>query len=351
MSFFLRKWGIGAKSRNNTERKMLMSKVTNWGIMATGKIAHKFAEAVNYVPDAKLYACASRTEEKAREFGARYGAEKCYGSYEQLAADPNVDIIYVASPMSCHYENVKLCFEHGKNVLCEKSITLNAFQFEELISIAREKKLFFMEAMWMKYMPVFRKAKEWFSTGRIGEIKSVHAVFSNAVEFDPDDRLFRPDLGGGALLDLGVYPVTFITAFLGFEPEKMQSSVNMGKTGVDMDEAVIMQYKNAYGSFAAGFNLENLNPAAIVGTKGRITFKQWFFCTDTARLYDENGKLLEESITPHLCNGYEYEIMEAQQCMAEGLLESRLNPLSETMAVMKIMDSLRKSWGYLFEGE
>ena len=328
-----------------------MPKITNWGIMATGKIAHTFAKAVNSVSDAKLYACASRTEEKAKEFASLYGAEKSYGNYEQLAADPNVDIIYVASPMSCHYENVKLCFEHGKNVLCEKSITLNISQLDELISIAKEKNLFFMEAMWMKCLPAFLKAKEWFTAGRIGEIKAIRADFSNPVEFDPNDRLFRPDLGGGALLDLGVYPISLITAFLGFEPVEIKSSVNLGGLGVDMDEAVIMQYKNAYASFVAGFDIENENRAVIVGDKGRIAFNPWFFCTDSVRLYDENGKLAEESITPHLCNGYEYEIMEAQKCLSQGLKESRLNPLSETKAIMKIMDSLRKSWGFSYEGE
>ena len=328
-----------------------MQEITNWGIMATGKIAHTFAKAVNSVPDAKLYACASRTSEKAEEFASLYGAEKFYGSYEQLAADPNIDIIYIASPMSCHYENVKLCFDHGKNVLCEKSITLNIAQLDELIAAAKEKDLFFMEAMWMKCLPAFLKARKWFSEGKIGEIKAIRADFSNPVEFDPNDRLFRPDLGGGALLDLGVYPISFITAFLGFELTEINSSANIGGLGVDMDEAVIMRYKNAYASFVAGFDIENENRAVIVGDKGRIAFDPWFFCADTVRLYDKNGKLAEESITPHLCNGYEYEIMEAQKCMAEGLKESRLNPLSETKAIMKIMDSLRKSWGFSYDAE
>lgn len=328
-----------------------MPKKTNWGILATGKIAHTFAKAVNSVPDAKLYACASRNAQKAEEFGSLYGVEKSYGSYEELAADPNVDIVYVASPMSCHYENVKLCFEHNKNVLCEKSITLNSAQLEELISIAREKQLFFMEAMWMKCLPAFLKAKEWVSDGKIGEIKAIRADFSNPVEFDPNDRLFRPELGGGALLDLGVYPISFVTAFLGFEPEKMMSSANIGGLGVDMDEAVIMKYKNAYASLVSGFDIENENRAVIVGTEGRIAFDPWFFCTDTVRLYDKNGRLKEESVTPHLCNGYEYEITEAQKCIAEGRKESVLNPISDTAGVMKLMDRLRKDWNFHYPEE
>lgn len=317
-----------------------MCKITNWGIMATGKIAHTFAKAVVSVPDARLYACASRTAEKAADFGKLYGAEKSYGSYEELAADPDADIIYVASPMSCHYDNVKLCFEHGKNVLCEKSITMNSEQLAELIKIAKEKGLFFMEAMWMKCLPAFLKAKEWFADGRIGEIRAVRADFSNPVEYDPEDRLFRADLGGGALLDLGVYPISFITAFLGYEPKQIFSEVNMGH-GVDMDEAVIFRYENAYASMTAGFDIENDNRAVIVGTEGRIAFDPWYFCTDTVRLYDKNNRLAEESVTPHLCNGYEYEITEAQRSIADGLTESVLNPLCDTAGVMKIMDKIR----------
>lgn len=317
-----------------------MSKTVNWGIMATGKIAHTFAKAVQFAEGARLYACASRSAEKAAEFGKLYGAEKSYSSYEELAADPNVYIVYVASPMSCHYENVKLCFEHGKNVLCEKSITVNTAQLEELISEAREKNLFFMEAMWMKFLPSFLKAREWFSQGRIGQIKAIRADFSNPVEYDPNDRLFRADLGGGALLDLGVYPLTLTAAFLGCEPKRVLSEVNVCH-GVDMDEAVILKYENSYASMVAGFDIENDNRAVIVGTEGRIAFDPWYFCTDTVRLYGGDGKLAEESITPHLFNGYEYEILEAQRCLAEGLKESPLNPLSDTLGVMKLMDRIR----------
>lgn len=321
-----------------------MSQNTNWGIMATGKIAHTFAKAVNAADGARLYACASRSGEKAAAFGKLYGAEKCYGSYEELAADPNVDIVYVASPMSCHYDNVRLCFEHGKNVLCEKSITMDSEQLLELIKIAKEKDLFFMEAMWTKCLPSFLKAKEWVQAGKIGEIRAIRADFSNPVDFDPEDRLFRPELGGGALLDLAVYPITFITSFLGYEPMETFSSVYFGRGGVDTDEAVIFKYEKAFASMTAGFSMENENRAVIVGTEGRIAFDPWFFCTDTVRLSDGDNKLLEESVTPHLYSGYEYEVLEAQRCLAEGLKESPLNPLSDTVSVMKIMDRLREDW-------
>lgn len=328
-----------------------MGKIVNWGIMATGKIAHTFAKAVSHAEGARLYACASRNSGKAAEFGALYGAEKSYGSYEEMAADENIDVIYVATPMSCHYENVKLCFEHNKNVLCEKSVTLNAAQLRELIGIAKEKNLFFMEAMWTKCLPAFRKAKEWAAAGKIGEIRAIRADFSNAVDFDPSDRLFRPELGGGALLDLSIYPLSLITSFLGFEPKEIHSAVNIGKLGVDMDEAVIMQYENAYASFVSGFDIDNENRAVIVGTEGRIAFNPWFFCTDTVRLYDKDNKPVEEFVSPHPCNGYEFEIYEVQECLSEGLTESRIIPLADSLAIMEIMDSLRNEWGFRYENE
>ncbi|MCL2055168.1 MAG: Gfo/Idh/MocA family oxidoreductase [Oscillospiraceae bacterium] len=323
----------------------------NWGIMASGKIAEKFAEALNFTEGARLYAVASRSLEKARDFANKHGAEKAYGSYEELAKDSAVDIIYIATPMSCHYDNVKLCFEHGKNVLCEKTITLNADELEELIKTAKSKNLFFMEAMWMKCMPHFKKALHWHKNGRIGEVKAIRADHSNAVAYDRDDRLFRNDLGGGALLDICVYPITFAASFLGFEPKEIMSAVHIGGENVDMNEAIIMKYENAFASMFAGFDVLNDNRAVIVGTQGRIEFNPWFFCTDTVRLYGKNGALTEEYTFPHPCNGYEYEITEAQDCLRDGLKESRLIPLSDTLAVLKLMDKIRQTWGLTFSGE
>lgn len=327
-----------------------MFKTYNWGIMATGKIAYTFAKAVNSVPDARLYACASRTKDKAEEFARKTGAQKAYSSYEELARDPDVDIVYIASPMSCHYENAKLCLENGKNVLCEKSITLNSGELERLVSLAREKGLFFMEAMWMKCLPAFLTAKKWADEGLIGDIRAIRADFSCPNPYNPSDRLFDAKLGGGALLDLGVYPITFITAFLGYEPESISSAVNIDM-GIDLNETVIMKYKNAYASFIAGFDIDNDNRAVIVGTKGRIAFDPWFHCTAAVRLYDKSCKLVKESITPHPCNGYEYEIMEAQSCISANLAESRKVPLEGTAGVMRIMDNLRREWGLAYPGE
>lgn len=319
--------------------------------MATGKITESFANALNAVPDACLCAAASRSIEKASAFAEKFGAVKAYGSYEELARDGNVDIIYIATPMSCHYENVKLCFEYGKNVLCEKTLTLNGSQLEELIGIAREKGLFFMEAMWMKCLPHFKKALEWYREGRIGSIKAIKADFSNACDYDENDRLFRNDLGGGALLDLCVYPLSLVTSFLGFDYKNIMSAVHIGGENVDMNEAIIMQYEDAFASIFTGFCAENENRAVIIGEKGRISTNPWFFCTDTVRLYDKSGALVEESITPHIKNGYEYEIIEAQKCLNEGLKESPVIPLPDTLKILRIMDGLRNDWKFRFDGE
>ncbi len=312
--------------------------MTNWGIMGTGRIAHTFAQAVNYVDDACLYAVASRTDEKAAAFGGQYGAKVSYGSYEQMVCDENIDIIYIATPMSAHFENCKLCLEHGKNVLLEKAVTMNAREFEELIALARSKNLFLMEAMWTKCRPTFLKAKEWAKSGAIGDVVMVKADFCNTVKLDRNDRLFAKELGGGAILDLGVYTITFACEFLGYKPKTIHCRKRIGATGVDFDAGIMLEYENSFASLTCGFDIPCHNNATVIGTKGRIEMGDWFFCTGKARLVSDGGELIEEVDIQNLCNGYEYEICEAQKMLREGKKESDLVPLCETLDVMKIMD-------------
>ncbi|MDR0903994.1 MAG: Gfo/Idh/MocA family oxidoreductase [Ruminococcus sp.] len=318
----------------------MSEKTTKWGIMATGWIAERLADAINSVADAELTAVASRGLEKAEAFGKRYGAKRCYGTYEELAADPDIDIIYVASPTSIHYDNVKLCFEHGKNVLCEKSLTVTASETAELIKIAREKKLFFMEAMWMRCLPYYRKAVELVKAGKIGEIKTIRVDISKAQMYDPQNRFFNKALGGGTLLDLGVYSVTFLTGFLGYDYKDLYSRGYIGETGVDRDEVIVFDYGNAYTSSVVGFDIEDDNRAVIVGTEGRIVTEPDFWYGHSFKLFDKWGNFTEEFSEPHLCNGYEYEVMEAQACMNAGLLESKIIPLDTTLRIMEIMDEI-----------
>ncbi|MBQ9898321.1 MAG: Gfo/Idh/MocA family oxidoreductase [Ruminococcus sp.] len=322
----------------------------NWGIIGTGNIARTFAAALNGTDGAVLYAAASRTKEKADRFSAEFGAVKSYGSYAELASDKNIDIVYIATPMASHYEDAKLCLMNGLNVLCEKSVTLNRSQLMELLGLAKENGLFFMEAMWMKCRPTYLKAKEWVNSGRIGDIRYIHADFCNIVRYDADSRLFRPDCGGGAILDLGVYPLTLAEDFLGF-PYSIESAANVSR-GIDLSNSILLKYQDgSFASVESGFELASRNNAVISGTNGMIAFGDWFHCTCDATLFNADRNEAETFSQPNAVNGYEYEIIEAQRCLREGLLESPLVPHSGTLNVMTIMDECRRQWGLVFPGE
>lgn len=310
-----------------------------WAIMGTGRIAHTFAQALCEMSDAELYAVASRSEEKSKEFGQKYSAKVCYSSYEDMAKDKDIDIVYIATPMSCHFENCLLCIENGRNVLLEKAVTMNSAEFEILIKKAEDKGVFLMEAMWMKCRPAFLAAKRWWTSGAIGAVKMVKADFMNTVVHDYEDRLFNKSLGGGCILDLGVYTITFACEFLGYNPTEIVSNIVRGRDGVDLDASIVMKY--ADGGFAAmtvGFDAPCHNNAAVIGTKARIEMGDWFFCTGTARLAAFDGRVIEKIDIPNEINGYEYEIREAQGCLERGARESDLVPLKQTLAVMKIID-------------
>ena len=323
-----------------------------WGIIGIGRIAHTFVNALLSNEVAVPYAAASRSLEKAIKFADGSGCAQAYGSYEELAADPMVDAVYIATPMAAHYENVKLCLNAGKNVLCEKSVTLNTAQLEELLELADKKGLFFMEAMWTKCRPTYLKAKEWVKSGRIGEIRYIKADFSNTVHYEPNDRLFRPECGGGALLDLSVYPLTLAVDFLGNSPDEIISTAHIGIDGVDLTNSIILRYKNgASASMTCGFEAPLRNNAMISGTEGIILFDDWFFCSDGITLLDRSCNKVERFITDNDTNGYEYEIREFQRCLREGLTDSPLVPHSGTLAVMRIMDECRRQWGMRFPNE
>ena len=325
-------------------------KTIKWGIMATGNIAEKLAEAISFSENSVLYAVASRSCEKAEQFAARFSAVKHYGSYEELAKDSDIDIIYIATPMAQHYENAAMCMKNGRNVLCEKTVTLDCKQFDELIKLAEEHNVFFMEAMWMKFIPAFRLAKSWVAQGRIGTVKAVRADLSSLCPYDPNNRFYAKSLGGGSLLDLGVYPLTFACEFLGYKPDEIITNAYIGDSGVDYDASLLLRYKN--GSFAdsqIGFDFLKENKACIIGNKGSITFGNWFFCTTELILRDIYGNVVEAPELKHLCNGYEYEVMEVEKCLSDGKKQSLINPLCNTRAVLEIMDCCRAQWGLDFD--
>jgi predicted dehydrogenase len=304
--------------------------------MGTGNIAKKFADAIDFVPQANLYAVASRTQEKADNFTSQFKKTKAYGSYDDLVKDENTDVIYIATPMSEHYQNTMLCFSHNKNVICEKTVCVNSVELKSLIETAKSKNLFFMEAMWMKCLPAFKKALEWKS--QIGDIKVIKADFSFFAEYNPDSRLFNKDLGGGACLDLLVYPLSLITAFCGFDFSNIKSSVYR-KNDVDIDETVILEYPNRYAVASAGFCNNSACTATVIGENGRIEFGSGFWYTENVKLYLADGKLSEEFHKPHRKNGYEYEVEEVVSCLLNKQTESKIIPMIDTLRVLEIMDS------------
>ena len=321
-----------------------------WGVIGTGKIAHTFATTLMNCENAELCASASRTEEKAKRFAEEFGFLKYYGSYREFAEKSDAEIVYIATPMASHFDDAWLCLENGKNVLCEKSLALNTAQTEKLIAFAKEKGLFFMEAMWMKCRPVYRKMKEWIASGLIGDIEYIKADFSNFIPYDENDRLFRADCGGGCLLDLGIYPITLTHDLLGV-PDDITSSAHI-MHGIDMSNSILFRYKNgAFSSMDNGFEIQLRNNAIISGTKGFITLGNWFHCTEEGILFDRNGKEIERFVRKDDINGYEYEIAELHSCLDVGLKESPLVPHSDTIAVMKLMDECRAQWGMKYPNE
>ncbi len=321
-----------------------------WGIIGTGRIANSFASGLRAVPGAELYAAASRSIEKASRFAESFGFEKAYGSYSELLSDSSVDVVYVATPMAAHYDICMEALEKGRSVFCEKSVTLNAAQLREILELADRKGLFFCEAMWMKCLPTYLKMKEWINSGRIGDIRCIKADFSNLVPYDPNDRLFRPDCGGGALLDVTVYPLTLVHDLLGV-PDEIHSSAHLDG-GIDLSSSMILRCKNgACASVYSGFELGLCNGAVISGTEGSIVFDSCFFCAEKVYLYDKDRKIVEQYEAPFRENGYEYEIEEVNRCLASGLKDSKLIPHSATLEVMEIMDGLRREWGMKFPQE
>ena len=322
----------------------------NWGIIGTGKIAHTFATALKGVEGVNLSGVASRTLKKAQSFADEFGFEKAYGSYEELACDSDIDVVYIATPMASHYGDAMLCIKNGKNVLCEKSVALNVKETKEMIGLSYKNNVFFMEAMWMKCRPVYMKVLEWIKDGKIGKVEYIKADFSNFVNYDKNDRLFNPECGGGALLDLSVYPLTFADGILGGPDEIISSAQICG--GIDVNNTILLKYGDKQtASMSCGFRQQLNNNALVSGSDGFIVLGDWFLCTSEATLFDSEWREVEKFICEPEINGYEYEIREVCRCLNEGLKESSLVPHEGTLRVMKVMDECRRQWGMKFPRE
>jgi predicted dehydrogenase len=324
--------------------------VTRWGILGSGNIAQQFARGLRHLQDAELVAVGSRTQESARAFAAEFGARRAHGSYEALAADPEVEVVYVATPHTLHAANTLLCLEAGKAVLCEKPFALNAHEARLMISAARTRGLFLMEAMWTRFFPLMGRLRELLRAGRISEVRLVQADFGFRSEVSPAHRLFNPDLGGGALLDVGVYPVSLASYVLG-EPAAISSHAHLGETGVDEQSALIFKYPSgALALLSAAIRTATPHEALIIGTEGSVRLHAPWWQPTAMTLTPTSGEpeTFGEPL-PH--NGYAYEAAEVARCLRAGLLESPVMPLDETLAIMRVLDSCRAQWGLRYPGD
>ena len=323
-----------------------MNAAIRWGILGTGAIAKKFVTGLKSVPDAQIAAIGSRKQDTADAFAKEFGASKAHASYEALASDPEVDAIYVSTPHQLHCVNTLLCLDHGKAVLCEKPFAINTREAQQMVSRAREKKRFLMEAMWTRFLPAMAQARKWIAEGRIGEPRMVMADFGFRGDLNADSRLFAPEYGGGSLLDVGIYPLSFASMiFGGKKPHAITGSAHLGATGVDEQAAYVLTYDaGRLAVLASAVRTETPYDAYVLGTEGRIQLHSPFWCTTKATLkIGENEPTVFEQ--PHQGNGYEYQAMEVMRCLRAGETESPGMPLAESIVLMETMDVLRAQWG------
>ncbi len=316
------------------------------GIIGAGWIAEKMAAALAPLDDYCVYAIASRSIDKAKSFAERWGVEKAYGSYEEMVADKDVDLVYIATPHSHHFPHAMLAVNAGKPVLVEKAFTANAAQAEELIAAARAKGLFITEAIWTRYMPLSHKIREIMESGMIGKPRLLTATLSYMMEFK--ERILRPDLCGGALLDLGVYALNFARMYFGKDIVKTVSNCHVGPTGVDLQECISLSFADGkMANLQAGTLCLNDRQGIINGTEGYIRVDN-INCPEVVEVY-RNYELVERHVKPDgMVNGYEYQVVECRRCIEEGLVESPMMPHDETISIMKQMDQLRKEWGVVY---
>ncbi|GAA2312499.1 Gfo/Idh/MocA family oxidoreductase [Streptomyces kunmingensis] len=324
-----------------------------WGILATGGIAASFTADLLDLPDAEVVAVASRTEASAKTFAERFGIERAYGDWASLAEDDSIDVVYVATPHSAHREAAGLCLEAGRAVLVEKAFTLNSREAEELVTLARSRGLFLMEAMWMYCNPLIRRLKALVDEGAIGEIRTVQADFGLAGPFPPAHRLRDPAQGGGATLDLGVYPVSFAHLLLG-EPSEVTARAALSPEGVDLQTGMLLSYASgAQALLHCAINSGTGVTASVTGSAGRIDVPGGFFYPERFVVH-RDGRDPEEFVAapedgPR--DSLRHEAVEVMRRLRAGDTESPLVPLDSSLGVMRTLDAVRSAVGVRYPGE
>ncbi|MBN8425673.1 Gfo/Idh/MocA family oxidoreductase [Microbacterium esteraromaticum] len=323
-----------------------------WGILATGGIAAAFASDLR-TAGLDLVAVGSRSQESADAFAARFDIPRAHGSYEALAADPEVDIIYVATPHPMHHADARLALEHGKHALVEKAFTVNRAEAEDLQALAAEKGLLVMEAMWTRYLPHMVRIREILAAGTLGEIRTVFADHTQKLPTDPAHRLNALELGGGALLDLGIYPVSFIWDVLG-APESIQATARLIETGADAEVATLMTHAGgAVSTSVSSSRAAGPNTAAIVGTDARIEIDRIFYAPTTFRVIAPDGTVIEEYVSQVEGRGMQYQAFAAEGAVAHGEPAGSILalPVAESVAIMGTLDEIRRQIGVTYPSE
>jgi predicted dehydrogenase len=318
-----------------------------WGILGPGGIASTFANDLPLVPGAELAAVGSRSAQSAAAFAERHGFARAHGSYAELAADDEVDVVYVATPHAFHLDAALTCIEAGKAVLVEKPITLDLAGAARLVQAARTGGVFLMEAMWMRFNPAIRKIAELVEEGAIGWVSALHADFGLHGPFPAEHRLRDPKLGGGALLDLGVYPINLVHLIMG-TPAEVRSWAHLTPEGVDENTGVLFGYQaGAVAALTCSINGESRNAASITGTEGRIDIPPGFF-NATSFTLTRPGRETETFHFPYEGSGYQFEAAEVQRCVLAGELESPLMSHTTTLEIMTLLDTIRDEIGVTY---
>ena len=313
----------------------------NIGILGAGSIASIFADMINHIDEANAYAVAARDIERANAFKDKFSFEKAYGSYEEMLSDPNVELVYIATPHSHHAEHAKLCIEYGKPVLCEKAFTVNREQAEEVFAFAKEKGVFVAEAIWTRYMPSRKVINEIVESGIIGDIKTITANLCYPIS--SVERIVKPELAGGALLDVGVYCLNFAVMHKGNDIVSIESAVSM-EGEVDGQETINLFYDDGtMAVLTSGIYGRSDRKGIFYGEKGYIIVEN-INNPGKISVFDTDDKLLKEVVFDEIYNGYEYELLECMKCIKEGKLEPDSMPHDDTLFIMHLMDSIRDSW-------
>lgn len=320
-----------------------------FAILAPGNIARSMAKAVSEIKDIECYAVASRDYGRAKEFADQWGFEKAYGSYEEMAQDPQVELVYVASPHSHHYEHAKLCLEHGKHVLVEKAFTVNAAQAEELIRLSEEKGLLLAEAIWTRYMPSRKMIDDILKSKVLGNVTSLTANLGYILPHV--ERMQNPELAGGALLDLGVYPINFALMSFHGDIEQVHATAIMSPKGVDWMNSITLTFTDGKMAVLHSDMLAQTDRQGVIsGDKGYMEVQNINNCEEI-RVFDLDRKMTACYKVPEQINGYEYEVLSCIKAIKEGRTECEEMPHSESLRVMKLLDEVRRQWGMTFPCE